>query len=556
MSEPTKQGEELFDKLSQEKKKRKRKRIRTVLIVIVVIVGILTGLALYLRHRVQQVFADARAEVLSYTVTTGTIHTTVSGDGVLQDVDTEALTIPAGVEITEVLVDAGDTVHQGDLLATVEKSTVMSALAEIQDSIKDLDSSINSAKGDTVSSSITSRVSGRVKALYGEAEMDVTACMAENGALALLSLDGKMALDLEAGDLNVEDTVIVTLEDGTRVEGTVEALLDGTATITLTDNGPRLNETVRITSGEGKDLGSGKLYIHSPLAVTGYAGTIFRVQVSENSYVSSGTTLFTLRNTEFSANYDALLRQRTELEETQMSLLTLYRDGACLSPMDGRVSSVEFDEDTTDFSTETDLLTLSPDVQVSVTISVDETDILALEEGQTAQVEVSSVSEETFPGTVTEISKVADTSSGVTQYSAEITLDRQAGMLTGMTASVDVQIEGVENALLVPADALHQTSTGYFVYTTYDEETQQYGGRKDVTVGMQNGTQAEISSGLQEGDIVYYTESTSDLFFMGSMGGGSAGMAGPAMPMEPGGGQFHGDRGGQGADHDSANRYL
>lgn len=521
MSENVKQGEELFDKLSQEKKKRKHRKIRTVLIIIAVVVAILAGLALYLRHRVQEMFASAQAEVLSHTVTTDTIHTTVSGDGVLAEVDEEALTVPAGVEITEVKAEAGDIVSQGDLLATVDVSSVMSALSSIQDDIKSLDSDLSDAKDDTISSNITTRVSGRVKALYGEPDMDVTACMAEHGALALLSLDGKMAVDIETEALHKGDTVTVTLEDGSQTEGTVESTVDGIATVTLTDNGPRLNETVALTDANGAALGSGSLYIHSSLAVTGYAGTISRVCVSENSYIYSGATLYSLRNTSFSANYDALLRKRADLEETQMQLLTLYRDGAYLAPMDGRVSSVEYDEDTATTATETDLLTLSPSKQMSVTISVDETDILALEEGQTAQVEVSSVSEESFSGTVTSISKVADTSSGVTQYSAEITLDRAEGMLSGMTASVDVQIEGVENALIIPVDALHQTSAGYYVYTSYDEETHQYGGMTEVTIGMQNDTQVEIASGLKEGDTVYYTKSTSFMDMFAVMGGGS-----------------------------------
>lgn len=552
MSEEASKGEELFDKLSQEKKKKKQRRIRRTVIILLVIAGILTGLALYMRRRVQLLFSSGQTEVLSHTVTTGTIHTTVSGDGVLEEVDTDTLTVPAGVALTEVLAEAGDTVRQGDLLATVDMSSVMSALSDIQDSLKSLDSDINDAKGDTVSTNVTTRISGRVKALYGYEGLDVTACMAENGALALLSLDGKMAVDIETDQLQKGDTVTLTREDGTQTEGTVEASLNGTATITLTDNGPRLDETVAAASDSGQTLGSGTLYIHSPLAVTGYAGTISSVCVSENSYVYSGSTIYTLRNTGFTANYDALLRKRAELEETQMTLLTLYRDGAYLSPRDGRVSSVEYDEDTADTSMENDLLTLSPDEKMSVTISVDETDILSLREGQNAQVEVSSVSEELFSGTVTEISKVADTSSGVTQYSAEVTLDRQEGMLPGMTASVDVQIEGVENALIIPVDALHQTSTGYFVYTTYDEETQQYGGMTEVTIGMQNDTQVEIASGLQEGDTVYYTKSTSFMDMFAYMGGGNSMGSGNAMggnsmgPMPAGNMNPRDERGGQG----------
>ena len=49
--------------------------------------------------------------------------------------------------------------------------------------------------------------------------------MAENGALLLLSLDGKMAVEVKASsDISVGDEVSVTLSDGTEKEGTVESI--------------------------------------------------------------------------------------------------------------------------------------------------------------------------------------------------------------------------------------------------------------------------------------------------------------------------------------------
>jgi len=136
---------------------------------------------------------------------------------------------------------------------------------------------------------------------------------------------------------------------------------------------------------------------------------------------------------------------------------------------------------------------------------------------------VDSIGEEVYPGTVTEISKKADTATGVTQYSAEVLLDKVHGMLPGMTADVDVKIQGSDNALIVPVDALHQTSTGAFVYTAFDEETQQYGGKVDVVPGMQNDEYAEILSGLQEGDTVYYTKQENIFAFFANMMGGNWG---------------------------------
>ena len=543
MEEQQNRGEELFDKLNREKKQRRRKVIRTVVIVIAVVALALVLLVLNLRRTVQQKFAAAEKEVLTYQVAPGTIHTVVSGNGVLAQVDQETLSVPAGVEIDEVIPEAGDVVSEGELLATVDMASVMSALSDTQDQLKTLDKSINNAKDDTASTSITAGVAGRVKKIYAKKGDDVAACMAEHGALAVLSLDGYLAVDIEAEGLSRGDTVSVTREDGSVISGAIESAQKGKVTVLVTDNGPKVDEEVTVADGSGREIGKGKLYIHSPLAVMGYAGTVRTISAKENGNVSSGSTLFTLSDTKTSANYDALLRQREDLEETLMDLLTIYRDGAVLSPMDALVSSVEYDENYADFTTETELLTLYPQKQMSVTISVDETDILALEDGQEAQVEVSSVSEDAFTGTVTEISKVADTSTGVTQYSAEITLDRAAGMLAGMTASVDVQIQGTENALIIPVDALHQNSASYYVYTGYDSEAHVYSGRVEVTIGMQNDDYVEITSGLQEGDTVYYTESQKFIFMdMFAMAGGMPGMS--SVSSSRGGGMPGGMRGG------------
>ena len=535
MSEQNQRAEALFETLSKNKKLRRRKVLRTVLITIAVIAAILITTVIVLTRKVEKRFAAAAAEVQSYQVTTGTIHTIVSGTGVLTEEDLEEITVPSGVEITEVVVDAGDTVRKGDLLATVDLATVMTSLTSLQDQMNDLDKDINAAKGDKASTQISAGVSGRVKIIHAEAGDDVSLCMAEHGALAVLSLDGFMAADLETDKLSKGDLVSVTRDNGTVLEGKVSSAAGGKATVLVTDNGPMYDEEISVSTADGTVIGTAKLYIHNPLGVTGYAGTVSTVTAKENAAVSNGSPLFTLKNTSFSANYDTLLRNRADLEEILLELLTLYRDGALLAPMDGVISTVEFDDSAaatyTATSGETNVLTLYPDLAMTITIGVDETDILALKEDQEAEITVSSVGEEIYPGTVSDISKVADTSTGVTQYSAEIFLDKASGMLPGMTAEVDVKIQGTENALIIPVEALHQTSTGSFVYTSYDEETQRYGGRVDVVPGMQNDNYADILSGLQEGDTIYYTKQENIFtYFSNMMGGGMGSGMGGGMP--------------------------
>ena len=526
----------LFETLGKNKKRKKRKIIITVVVILLVLAIIAVAGVSFLQRRVREQFATNQGEVLSYEVTTGSISTVVSGSGSLTDVDLESVTVPEGVEITEVKVKRNQTVTAGDLLATVDMASVISAMADLQSQIEDLDGQLSDAEGDAASTTIYAGVTGRVKAVFGEVGADVADVMYTNGALALLSLDGYMAVDIETDALVAGDSVTVKLSDGEEITGTVESVVGGIATVLVTDNGPEYEEEVTVLSGDGAQLGSGNLYIHSPLRVTGFSGTISYAYASENAKVYSTGVLFTLKDTGYSANYASLLRQRAELEQTLLELLTIQRDGAVLAKMDGSVYSVDYS------SGSTAVVTLSHDEKMSVTISVDEDDILSLELGQTVTVTVSSVSEDSFAGTLTEINRTSS-SSGV--YSAVIELDKVEGMLSGMTASVSVRIEGVDNAILIPIEALHRTSDGAYVYTSYNEEYQEYGGKVDVVTGLENSTYVEIKSGLSVGDTVYYTEQESSFGGFGNFGG-MGGFGGGGMPSFGGGSGMPNFGGGRG----------
>ena len=505
----------LFEALGKSKKKKRRKIIRTVISIVGVLALVLVIGVTVLQRRVREEFASLDLDILSYEVTTGTISTVVSGSGTLQNVDTESVHFPAGVELTEILVGYGDAVETGKLIAIVDMGTVRTAMSELQTTIENLDEQISDAEGDKVSSYIKAGVAGRVKILHADIGTNVADAMVEHGGVAVLSLDGFMAVDIETDALTVGDPVTVIRADGQEIEGAVEYAVGGKATVLVTDNGPMFDEEVTVQVEAGNTVGSGKLYIHNPLSVTGYAGTVSRVNVKENQTVNASTKLFTLTNRETSANYDTLLRQRQEAEETLLELLKIQRSGGIAAPITGSIYSVA-DLETEAEEELTEVAVISPDVSMSVTITVDESDILSLEVGQETDVVIKSIGDDTVSGTVTEIDKSGASGS----YTAVVTFDKIAGMLPGMTASVDVRIEGVDDAIIIPVDALNRTSAGAYVYTAYDEETQQYGGRVDVITGLSNDNYVEIKSGLLVGDTVYYTEKQTFGNMFGNMGFG------------------------------------
>ena len=527
----------------RRKKKIKKSTIIKIVVIAAVVLLVLTGVVIFLQKQVKSKFAKSSAATIkSAAVESGSISTTVYGKGRLKDDDVETQEVPDSVKLTELKVEVGDTVNKGDVIATADLSTVLSAMSETQASIDSLDKKIKSAADDEVNDSIKTTVAGRIKKIYAAKGDDVSQVMIDNNALALLSMDGYMAVDIEAAKLEAGDKVKVTTSADKTYDGTVESKSGSKVTIILTDDGPAYGDKVTVKTTDGDILGTGELYIHDQLAIVGYAGTIKSVSVSENQKLSAGKEIFTLSDTSYTANYEQYLSQRKDLENNLLALTAIYRSGALTADYSGTVKSIPtLDEDDSSDDTST-VFEICPDKTMTVSVSIDETDILSLSIGQKVDVTVTSISDETFEGQITEIDRTGTTSSGVTTYTASIQIEKAEGMLAGMSASASISITSVENALIIPVDALNKTSTTAYVYTTYDEENDTFGGMTEVEYGISNSNYVEIKSGLKEGDTVYYKEKTTNSFQMpGGFGGGSGSFPGGSSGNSfPGGGDFSG----------------
>ena len=270
---------------------------------------------------------------------TSDISNTIVGTGNLELDDSDKITIPSDIEIKEVLVESGDSVSKGDVLATVESASVVSAIEELQDEIDEIDEEIRDNSDETVTETIKAKVAGRVKKIYVQKGDDAGNSITENGALMLLSLDGKMAVSLDGvSDVSKEEEVTVTLSDGTTKAGTIESVSGNSCVVTLTDNGVVMGDTVTVTKSDGTSIGSGTTDIHKKLAITAAGGTVTAVRVTENQKVYASSRLLTLNreNTE----YQSLLAEREEMTETMQKLVAMQESGTITADIDGTVGEV------------------------------------------------------------------------------------------------------------------------------------------------------------------------------------------------------------------------
>nr|WP_277998754.1 efflux RND transporter periplasmic adaptor subunit [Moorella sulfitireducens] len=143
------------------------------------------------------------------------------------------------------------------------------------------------------------------------------------------------------------------------------------------------------------------------------------------------------------------------------------------------------------------VVTLVTSGQRQVEIGVTGQDVNYLKPGQEVTVEVPAATAGSLKGRVDSVSPAADTISRL--YKIKIGLpDAPAEVKPGMAATVTYITRQVDDALLVPKNAVVKSGAQDVVYTVVDGRA----AGRPVTTGIADDTNIEITGGLAEGEMV------------------------------------------------------
>ena len=129
-------------------------------------------------------------ELLSAKAEYGTINTVFTSGGAISNSGTESIALAGSVKLRSWEVSEGDYVEAGDLLATVDRSSVLQAISELDALMQELDAALESSRSDTVSSVLYSPIDGTVTKVYAESGADVEDTVYNNAALIVLTDNG------------------------------------------------------------------------------------------------------------------------------------------------------------------------------------------------------------------------------------------------------------------------------------------------------------------------------------------------------------------------------
>ena len=195
---------------------------------------------------------------------------------------------------------------------------------------------------------------------------------------------------------------------------------------------------------------------------------------------------------------------RAQADETLLALTQAQaslEDAVLRAPFDGTVLQVLVNEGEMTSSAAPSLI-VAKDGQPKLSVNVDELDVAAIHEGQSAWLTFEALPRERAAGTVTYIAPGATNVGGAVAYVVEISFDSgELPVRLGMTTDVEIVIASAQDALLAPNRAIESDRTAGRYYVSRllaSGETE----RVQVAIGLSDAHHTQILSGLDEGDTL------------------------------------------------------
>ena len=446
---------------TKKKKRGKAGRIVCKTVKTVVVLAVIAGAGLFgFKAYIQKQAESSDNESYSRAVVTrGAMEETVYGTGTTSARNQTNVLAGADGTLTDLRVSVGDEVKAGDILAVLTNADLDDEITDLEFDLWELDDTILDTGVGSKVTAVEAPAAGRVMAIYAGVGDDALAVFRREGALAIISTDGRMKVELSDVDASagvaLNDKLTVTGEDFT-AEGTVVDLTrQGTSlTLTIQDDSLPMGASVAVATMDGVTLGTATLEVNKPMAVSSYGGTIESVHTQVGKNVKRGETLFKLTDSPITLKLENLRLQRETANKSLEEAKEQRENLIVIAPCDGTIATLNVSEG--DEITNGALIgSILEGEDMNLTIAVDELDVVEVAVGQKVKITVDALSDAEMDGEVYKIAPVGSNSGGVTTYDVELTFDAAgSGVRSGMNATGEITVASTDDTLYVPVEAL------------------------------------------------------------------------------------------------------
>lgn len=520
-------GEKPKKKFTAPKKAKKWLKILVVLVIVAAVVaGCVANAAKKANDQMNSSYLVSQAVRQDLTLS-------VTGTATLKPADSYNVTTLISGEIESAPFEEGDLVSKGDLLFTMDSGDAQNNVERANISVSQAQLAYQQAKEGL---SPVATISGTINELYVHNGDNVTA------GSPIAKIVSSMDLSVDFLFPYAKSTDFYVGQPATVYAGNFDAPVSGTVesvsnSASVTSNGlSAISVRVKILNpGVLSDsmtataqIGSYGSYGQTPLnlggASTVYAtasGTVQNLTKLAGSTVKQGETLCTV---ESENARDQIKNAKLNLENAQLAA-SMAADSLDDYNIDSQITGTVIEKnfkagDKVEGMNSGSLAVIYDMSYLKMEMAVDELDIGKVAVGQTVEITADALEGQTFSGVVDKVSINGTTAGGATSYPVTIIIENYGELKPGMNVSATIQGDMVPNALCIPVDAVNRGNTvlvpgpgAMNADNTAVIDASKLESR-EVTLGKNDGDSIEVTSGLEEGDIVLILNQSSSMMNM------------------------------------------
>lgn len=141
---------------------------------------------------------------------------------------------------------------------------------------------------------------------------------------------------------------------------------------------------------------------------------------------------------------------------------------------------------------------------LTTTLTINENEIANISLDQEVEITLTSNTNKKYIGKITKIDGIGTYSSSGTTFATTVSFENDDTAKLGMSVSCTINIKELSDVLTVPINAVQTTNNKKFVMLVENGETKE----TEIQTGLSNDEYVQVTSGLEEGQIVQVVTTT------------------------------------------------
>ena len=225
--------------------------------------------------------------------------------------------------------------------------------------------------------------------------------------------------------------------------------------------------------------------------------------ISTSEYEAAQASFDIARQNVLASEY-TIRSGEAELKEALESLAKT----TIISPIEGIISKLSVEPGERVVGTSqmagTEMLRIADPRRMELVVDVSENDVIRMNEGDSASIEIDAYPRRIFTGKITKISNSAKNMEisfeKLTNFEVRLEIEpSEAKLLPGMSASASIVTGFVQSCLSIPLGSVFTKEREEFVWVLREDGTVE---RRAVSTGMQNLKEIEVVEGLESGETI------------------------------------------------------